>query len=382
MPEGSPLSNPSKKTPNQSEGVTRRRFLEVAAAAAAGLTVAENAIGKKAVAEIATLGLNDEPRKEVNEKRTYNTGPLEGHTFKPNDLFAFFTGIEGKVPPKVVINYFEQLKLLFRKKNDFVQRHHRPKVAFKQVEDELLKEYSQKPPERMNITTYQKSVASAIELVNKNIVWKEVQERMHLDADQLKILREITGSITAKHLTAYALTELMPSMDGNLNKDVYEFLLGGAGARYIYSIPAIFDDSLSFGPYQFTSGALMDAGDNNPIGASKINCALPEQCKIGGSVSQLRGSDHHIAALLFAMHNLARLIKKLSRKELENLKSTWHNNIIGITQFIATAHHLPKPAFSSARRWLDAGAKKPFEISCSKSIKEYALKTKSNLAAL
>jgi hypothetical protein len=365
------------KNPPQEKGITRRRFLEVAAAAT-GLAAAEGVAGAGIVSKL--IGANE--LREVNEKRMYSTGPLQGNTFKKNDLFAFFTGIEGQVPAHVVINFHNQLKALFYKKSDFARRHHKPNVAFKQIEDELLKEYSQKNPERMDMRYYQIKVESTIEEVAKNINWKEVQDRMNLNPDQLKILREITGTIKAKHLTAYALTELMPSSDGNLNRNVYEFLLKSAGSRYIYSIPAIFDDRLSFGPYQFTSGALMDAGNNHPVGASKINCALSGQCRIGGSVSQLRGSDHHKAALLFAIHNLALLIRKLSQKELKNLKNTWQYNVTGITQFIATAHHLPSPAFSSARRWLDAEAKKPFEASCPRSIKKYALKTKANLAAL
>jgi len=60
---------------------------------------------------------------------------------------------------------------------------------------------------------------------------------------------------------------------------------------------------------------------------------------------------------MFALHNLALLFKKLSNKEFKNLEKLWkkdrNSTKEDIIQFAATAHHKPKNAIDSARRWLD-----------------------------
>ena len=173
-------------------------------------------------------------------KGVYKTGPLEGRNFPAGSLFSFFTGITGKVPATVQIDFLDRLKFLFAKKEGFVERHKKSHTAFKQATDVLLAEYSQKPLKQMDMQTYQKEVQLSISEINESINWQTVQSIMGLKSDQIEVLKAITSAISSKHLTAYALTELMPSNDGALNRDVYEFLLKNAGSRYIYSIPAIF----------------------------------------------------------------------------------------------------------------------------------------------
>jgi hypothetical protein len=216
--------------------------------------------------------------------------------------------------------------------------------------------------------------------VRKDIDWNKVKDLMNLNSDELKTLSEITSALLPEHLTAYALTELMPSSDGDLNRDVLEFLLKNAGSRYVYSLPSIYDDRVSFGPYQISAEALGYIDLQHPVGGvSKINGALPESKRLPNSIANLRGADHHKAALLFAIYNLATLIKKLQPKELVTLKKVWKNHITAVVQYIAAAHHMPKAAYRSARYWLDAEAKRPFEISCLDSIRHYAISTKANL---
>lgn len=375
--------NPEQEPEHDEE--TRRSFLKKMAGGAAVLALG----GKLAAAEdvLNRTGVEVEENAsydtaEVNKKHLYKTGPLQGHSFGNGSLFHYFTGHSGKVPETISVNFKGQLHFLFNKKEQFVQKHHKSNTAFKSVETALLKEYETKNPERESLRQYQKDVEIAVNQIDKHIDWGQVEEAMHLSDAETKLLKAIISAFGPKHLTAYALTELMPSADGELNKDVYEFLLKSAGARYVYSIPAIFDDRLSFGPYQFTSGALMDLGDNHPVGASVINQALPEKYRIPNSVAGLRELAHHKAALLFAIYNMARLVKRLNPHQLKTFEGVWHKNMTAVTQFVATAHHLPGAAYIAGERWLDGKAAHPFEVSCGKSIHEYAIKTKSNLGAL
>ncbi len=366
--------------------ISRRSFLKKSGLIAAGFALAPYAEKARKVFDLEgakTEGnkVDSEKSNEVSELRKYKTGPLEGNVFSEQSLFYYFTGISGQVPAEVDINFSSQLNELFKKKAEWAQRHHKHNNAFVKADRQLEAEYIHKNPEKMNFTKYQKHVQNAIDEVNKHIEWHIVKQAMHLDSRKQKLLAEVSKFLKAEHLTAYALTELMPSSDGELNKNVYEFLLKNAGARYIYSIPAIYDDRLSFGPYQFTSGALEDDGQHR-IGASVINAALPKGYKIPQNVSELRGNDHHKAAFLFAIYNLASLLQRLDEKEMDVFEKHWRVHIVGVTEFIATAHHLPGAAFSAAKRWLDANVDHEFEVSCHNSIKGYAQKTRANLLSL
>src|SRR5258708_4726126 len=206
----------------------------------------------------------------------------------------------------------------------------------------------------MDFKSYQQDVQFSIEEIDRNIHWHKVGEILNLDDNHLALLKSITRALKPKHLTAYALTELMPSADGELNKNVMEFLLKSAGSRYVYSIPSTGDDEISFGPYQFTKKA---------PGTWKVNGALSESKRIPDHVAKFRGVAHHKAALLLAIYNLGCLIKQLNQREFKVLHEKWRDHITAITQFIAVAHHAPGPARSSAKRWLDAEAKHAFEVS-------------------
>ncbi|MEI6280691.1 MAG: hypothetical protein WCP17_01685 [bacterium] len=370
--------------------IGRRDFIKKMAKGIAGVAVVSatpnilNALEENASASTEETSI-EEPspsvtdRSQVNSPFFYKTEGLVGHKF--GDLYSDYTGINGTVPPSANINFHEQLRILNEKKVSYAETHDKPDTAFKSCNQRLLKEYSDMDPERTNFESYQKDIKFSIREVIKNIDWNIVQKKMNLSNEELFVLVGIAKSLLAKHLTACAFTELLPAPDGRLNKNVFNFLLKNAGSRYIYSLPAVHDVKASFGPYQFTSFALKDDGDE-VVGASIINHALPESKRICRSVDELRDLDHHKAALLFSIYNLSHLIRELNSKQLATLRLSSKNNITAVVQFIATAHHSPEHAITAAKRWLDSGAKKQFEVSCHDSLRLYAHKTRANLAVL
>jgi hypothetical protein len=53
-----------------------------------------------------------------------------------------------------------------------------------------------------------------------------------------------------------------------------------------------------------------------------------------------------------------------------------------MTEFFATSHHAPGSVRGYAKKWLSAGAKKPFKDYLKKRFIPYGLKTRHNLAGL
>ncbi len=102
-----------------------------------------------------------------------------------------------------------------------------------------------------------------------------------------------------------------------------------------------------------------------------------------GSVAGVRGKLQFRAAYLFAIHNVASLVKQLNGKQMARLRNLPVRNHDDLIQFIAAAHNGPAHAQTAARRWLDANMKYDFFVSVTnRSVRQYAVKTKANLAAL
>ncbi|MEK7154027.1 MAG: hypothetical protein AAB792_00525 [Patescibacteria group bacterium] len=326
---------------------------------------------------MGTLGLAlGESKLEAARKREYLTGKLEGRVM--SDLFSLYTGIRGKTPPVAKIDFSYQLRKMW----DIKERRSRKNRVVVETGTKLNRAYAEGRLTQINLENYLKWLDKILREVKEFIDWDSVARTKQLDNKELELVRDISQAITAKDLAAYSLTELMPSQDGVLNAAVLEFLLKNAGREYIESIPALYDPKTSFGPFQFTEYALYDVPKRGRRGASVINQALPEEQKIPGSVSMLRGAQHYKAAFLFMIDNIANVVNRAKGKRYEILKRVWKSHKDSLVMFIATAHHMPGSALGAAERWLDNQARSPYFISCGLHLRHYALKTKANLEAL
>lgn len=299
------------------------------------------------------------------------SGDLEGYSL--NGLYSHYTGISGKVPKQVDVDFNKQLKGLWERK---IKTSNNSVV--KETFEKRVKKYFSGKPTTMTLDNYVGEADISIKEINNNIDWNKVGKLKGLSKSRLDLVKAISSSLNGRDLISYALTEIMPGKShGKLNKGVFDFLLRNAGREYIELMPALYDKMTSFGPYQFTSYAVFDANGKRD-GASIINLALPNPNKIPGSVMYLTGNDHHKAAYLFAINNIASLVKQLNRSQEGTLYKKWHKNKDDIIKYIATAHHLPSVARKAAKRWLDNDVEYDFVVSCSNAIRNYAEKTDSN----
>ncbi|MBN1386290.1 hypothetical protein JW968_04950 [Candidatus Woesearchaeota archaeon] len=308
-------------------------------------------------------------------------GALVGRNILDGSLWSLYTGLSGVISPTVSVDFNAQLDRMLAKKEGWC-RNHGQKVSpavYEFWKSHVAEYKSGKIKHTMTLESYLGECGKAMQEVRDNIDWNTVKSRKRLSDDQLDVLKEISAGLTEHDLLSYALTELMPGKDGNLNKAVIDFILRNAGREYLEMIPAMHDRYASFGLYQWTSFAV-NAGTGD--GASSVNPALPSGMQIPGSVINLRGNDHHKAAYLFAISNLADMIRSLNRSELATLSGVWSSNKDDIVKYIATAHHMPSHARKAARYWLSNRAENDFTVSCRSSIREYSEKTAANYAAM
>lgn len=313
---------------------------------------------------------------------TYTLGRLAGRPV--SDLYAHYIGYEGVLPARLRIDWSERLTKMWTAK---VKASGRNRVVT-QTRGVLLKEFRSRNRQSMTFRQYQAIAHRESGTLHRAIDWSWIGNRYlrnkagKVNTRKLTLLQKVASRIRGRQLMAYGLTELMPGQrDGAFNRDFFDFLLRNGGRTYVERIPALYDDRTSFGTYQFTSYAVYD-GPGGPRGASVVNRALPQNLRIPGSVMHLRGNDHFRAAYLFAVHNLAILIRSLNGKQMRALERVWSTSDASLTEFVAVAHHGPFPAYRAARRWLDNKARLPFNRSCNGRYLVYARKTAVNYRAL
>ncbi len=364
-----PLEQPIKTRRDALGRESRREFLRKMAG---GLSLGVTAGQQEAEAARRRRPRAQKQQQEATRGEVYNTGRLEGRNLA--DLFSLYSGIKSRVPPKVVVDFKRQLEIMW----DIKRKRSRGNPVVIQTGREIQKLYKEKAATKLNLERYLAWIDKILLTTRHSINWDRLEQIKSLNNQESNLVKTICSSIDSRDLVAYSLTELMPSRDGQLNALVLDFLLKSAGREYVESIPAMYDPKTSFGPYQFTEYALYDVPGEAKRGASIINQALPEQEKIPGSVSLLRGEQHYKAGFLFMIDNIA----NLTNKRYNVLNSVWRNKKDDLVIFVATAHHMPGPALNAARRWLDNKARLPFHVSCGSHLRRYAIKTRANLDAL
>lgn len=304
------------------------------------------------------------------------TGELAGA--KAGDLYQLYLGTTTTVIPDTLnnVDFGRQLKQLWQKKLDSFDVTDNTEQTMQQLIDAY---YNQRT--FTSLSTYIKKIDHIANQTHASLQWGSFCKARKMSIRTCGLLKGIANTLSGRELLAYSLTELMPSVNGTLNVKILDLLLQNAGHEYIASLPAVHDSLNSFGNYQFTDLALLDT-PGVVRGASIVGSFLPTETTIPKDVGLLRGDDHHKAAYLFAVRNLARMIHRLNDRQLDTFENGWKNCGDEIVQFIAVSHHGPWAAVSAAKRWIDNDMEYDFSVSVSKGYVEYAQKTKANYQAL
>lgn len=300
--------------------------------------------------------------------------PIQGR--KLGGLYADIVGVEGVVPATLHINFHEVLASLWLRKLD---REH---VSASTVEHAVRPvELYKKDPRKMNLRGFVKQADQQVSLVKNRLDHQGACTGYKLNPSECKLWKSLAKDVRGLDLIAYGMTEIMPTKEGEMNVKVLDILLRHAGSNYMFTIPAMHDNLLSLGFYQFTSHAIIDDGKALG-GVSRMNRYLSRDFKIPGSVIELYNGEHHRAAYLFALHNFAILAKQTSEKEFSALSMAIKRKPGDIVTFMAVAHHAPTLALKCMKSWLSKGAKGDLNIHLTGRLREYGKKSDNNLAAL
>lgn len=378
--------------------MSRRTFLGALGAAYVGLRVGEEKLlggeTEEASAQEITETAAKLEEREI-EPNSYDMGPLAGR--RVGDLFAFYLGVpEGTViPEKLEIDFYDVLEKLWERKLERVRRKQPDWAANSQrAAEELLVSYATNEKGVGSLPDLLKRMDNVIEKTQESIDWARFSEIQapgeanftNLNERDVRLVHKLSDRISGQMLAAYSATELMPALeDYKMNVDMYEFLLTHAGSRFLRSIPAINDNYLSLGLFQFTSYAVYDDGKERR-GASVVNSLLPHDEQIPGYVKALVSEEDQVkAAHLFAVFNIGRLLSTIRKgrgSEMARRMDTLHDHAdsltAGLLQYIASAHHNPYEAQKAFIQWIDAGLEGSHAKWASSRISGYIRKSHGN----
>ncbi len=331
-------------------------------------------------AAMATLPIHEAVREVTPAVSSgvvaYNTGDLAHRT--AGDLYAAYLGYPGtQIPATLTIDWNAQLDALWDRK---LRRRGVTPVA-RQAARDLIAEYAEQDPGRISLESYQEIAGNQARAICAELDWDEVGQTFRLNARESALLQRVSCNMGGRVILAYTMAELLPSTNGELNRDYLDFLLSHGGRRYLESLPALHDDITSFGPVQFTQYAVYDVPGERR-GASRVNVSLPGNLRIPGSTLRLRGNDHLRAAYLFAVSNLADGIRSLNGRQLATFERVAGPRGVDVAQYIAVAHNKPANGRRALRAWLDAGARGSLRDYCRPVSRLYAQKTIDNYNAL
>jgi len=325
-------------------------------------------------------------------------------------LLSDYTGIKGEVPKVASIDFRFQLARMWRNKLETMKKADGtyPQYAL-DAAGRLFEEFDG-GKSSTTLENYRRSIDATIRGMRLAVDLKKITSLRAFQAFepvQVELLQKLEKSIDKDSLLAYAVTELMPTKgkDAPIGLDIFDELLRNAGRNYIGLIPAQYDKLLSFGDYQFTEYALSERTITNEKGhkeerlggASLIN-KIASSRQIPVSVVGLHGDVHHRAAYLFAIYNLAVLVRRLREnrsKQLLELLPSLPKSLI--TEYIATAHHKPADAMNAFETYLyecnGYAALKPEtqrlrqkpeyeKHSRAQGVGHYTAKTKDNITAI
>jgi len=392
------ISSKNEQKQNQKQdGIDRREFLKTLGKA--GVATAATVWGWSKLEDLVeeeNESLRYDGEKLTHGRKDVPAGELAGRKEKHvNSLYKLLLGLSVnlddvhedvmKIPDVIEdVDFTEQLGALWSTKRQLNPKELTP-VA-QETGEKLISEYAELTPNGVSIDEYSDEIDRVAKDTHSRLNWGGVQNQFTISDEKTNLVKAIAGQLGGKELLSYALTELMPSNDGDLNRDVFDYMLKNAGREYVERVPAIYDGLTSFGPYQFTANALFRTPEE-VRGASHLADHVGGE-KVPGSVSKLRGINHHQAAYLLAAKHIIQLVRRLEGKNLDTLKNNWQHNMSDITQFIAAAHNYPYTTehsiggLRSGEYWVANDMKEDFSVSAGSQTREYAEKTARNYEAL
>lgn len=250
-------------------------------------------------------------------------------------------------------NFYEALKSLHEEKKNKIKKG--KQKDWGEISTRILNQYGNNFPNRINIFEYRRILDEIINSV-KTLIPPEDQDKNN----NWILVRQFLEKLKSYHLIAVILRELLPPLKSKeeirINVEFFNILLTSAGTQFIEGIPSLYDEVISFGPFQLSE--IIEKSIEVFLKIELLNkegfekswrnlWKLPDnvEIEIPQSIKSVDGAWHYVWFII----NIIKLIYFMYLSNLENKKEEFKkvfedkiiNNEENFMTFIALAHHRP-----------------------------------------
>lgn len=252
-------------------------------------------------------------------------------------------------------NFYEALKSLHEEKKKKIKKEKEQK-DWEEISTRILNQYENNVPNRINIFEYRRILDEIINSV-KTLIPPEDQDKNN----NWILVRKFLEKLKSHHLIAVILRELLPPLKSkdeiSINVEFFNILLTSAGTQFIEGIPSLYDEVISFGPFQLSE--IIEKSIEDFLKIKLLNkegfkkswrnlWKLPDnvEVEIPQFIKSVDGAWHYVWFII----NIIKLIyfmylSYLENKKEEEFKKVFEDKILNNEEnfmtFIALAHHRP-----------------------------------------
>jgi len=264
----------------------------------------------------------------------------------------YFSGIEGDINVfqdnegfKISFrcNFYKSLLNLHQTKSSNVI----DKDTWKDVSKRILSWYENNPPNRISIEEFKKILRQIIE---------KLKESLKDEISNDDYINFFFNNLDPELLISLSLREILPNPKSdeeylyNFNLILFNIFLNVAGTQFIEGIPALYDNLVSFGPFQFTSLPVKDIVNsysvyfNEEKFKKEMKTIFKREIEFVNDIKYLDNGMHYIWFIINAFKIFMGVLMSLNNDEQKGNFVNLLSNKENFVKFVALSHFSPKTA--------------------------------------
>lgn len=229
------------------------------------------------------------------------------------------------------------------------------KENFRKLKIEILEDYEENPGKRIDLREFFNNYLNNCLIESLSIIdIDKLSRRFELSQEKMDILKIILEDSKFYRtilifLSLIILNEISYASKDNpeINLEILNYLISNFGINFISCIPSIYDERISFGPFQLTDIVVGENNTKRSYPISIINECLKDEFenyyKLPNNLKDFRKRHHYRGVIFLCIYNLCRYLKKLNENqlfEIENLiKNKRENFYYNLILILAASHH-------------------------------------------
>lgn len=278
--------------------------------------------------------INEKLEKIENEKSfnpdqeiTVNLDSYLEEFIKTNylsDLIEKYFNKDNKINPYKILENLWDAKISIVENND-------KKKFFEKLKSAILESYKQNPGAKIDLKKFFEYLELCLGESLLLIDFEKISREFNFSEDQ-KTLAQILfqDEEFIKYLKLALIIIILNEIsfcskeNPEINLIVLEYLISNFGINFISCIPAVYDEELSFGPFQLTDRVVGENTSDANYPITKINECLKDEdefrkYQLPTNLENFRNRDHYLGEIFLIYYFLCRYIKKLDKQRISNL---------------------------------------------------------------